>query len=152
MRANIRLNYPLAIAQLAVREGVSADDAWKAYLAVRLHAPRDVFDELYGQAAAAAANVARSMDLPVDHYPTGDEITSWTTRTSTGFGQRVQVLQQGPDGEIFSTPYLLRTDEPVSIREAINAATTSYQLNADRYGVQVIGGIYTGTFAMEPQQ
>lgn len=145
-----RIPYPLNVAQLAVSEGISADEAWSTYKAVRLHASRDVFDQLYGEAATAKANVQRSMNLPLDQLPDQEAITPWTTRASSGFGQRVQVLQRGPDGEVFSSPYLLRTDQLVTPAEAIQAAIVSFTANADKYQVTVLGGYYTGTFDLQP--
>lgn len=150
MAKTTRIPYPLNVAQLAVSEGISADEAWRTYKAVRLHADRQVFDQLYGEAATAKANVTRAMGQPIDRLPNEEEITTWTTRASSGFGQRVQVLQRGPDGLTFSSPYLLRTDQLVTPAEAIRAAVTSFSSNAEKYQVTVLGGYYTGTFSLEP--
>lgn len=150
MAKRTRIPYPLNIAQLAVREGISADDAWKTYRAVRLNASRDVFDQLYGEAATAKARVKDRMNEPLDSIPEILPQDTWSTRASSGFAQRVQVLQRGPDGEVFSSPYLLRTDQLVTWAEAIQAAVVSYTNNADKYQVTVLGGYATGAFNLVP--
>lgn len=150
MAKTTRIPYPLNVAQIAVDQGISADDAWRTYKAVRLSASRDVFDQLYGEAATAKASVQAAMSQPIDRLPNADEIQTWTSRGAQGFAQRVQVLQRGPDGEVFSSPYLLRTDSLVTPAEAIQAAIVSYSNNAEKYQVSVLGGYYTGTFNLIP--
>lgn len=139
--------YPANIAQLAVREGVSADDAWRTYTALRLHTSREVFDTLYGEAQLARASVAAAMRQPLDVLPAGPEVQETTLYLSAGYLQRAQILQRDrATGQLFTTPYTIATNTLLTPRQVIAAGIDAFTSFADKYEADVVGGYFTGSF------
>ena len=144
--------YPLAAAQLAVREGIPADVAHQVITALGADISQAAFTQLYHQAALAGDMIGAESEAPLDAIPGPEFIQQRTTVTSTGFLQQVVVTAtDNQTGATIEIPYSVRSNQLLSRGEVIEAAIVSQNLRAPDYKFSVQGAMYTGTYSLNPQ-
>lgn len=143
--------YPAAAAQLAVREGVELDTAYSAMAALGMTASREDFARHYTQAQIAAGMVDATSELPLDSLPDVSAIQTRSTVTSTGYLYQFNVNAVDTEsGEEFQIPYSIKTSQPITPAEGIEAAIVSQTIRGAEYNHQVTGAQLTGIFQLIP--
>jgi hypothetical protein len=143
--------YPLAAAQLAVREGIPADVAHQVITALGADISQAAFTQLYHQASLAGDMIGAESEAPLDAIPGQEFIQQRTTVTSTGFLQQVVVTAtDNATGATIEIPYSVRSNQLLSRGEVIEAAIVSQNLRAPDYKFSVQGAMYTGTYELQP--
>ena len=144
--------YPFAAAQLAVREGISADVAHNVISALGADVSRQQFGQLYTQAQQAMALVGPESEAPLDSVPGPEFLQQRSTVTSAGFLQQVMITAtDNATGATIQIPYSVRSNELLTRGEVIQAGIVSQNLRAPDYKFTVQGAMYTGTYELVPE-
>ena len=144
--------YPLAAAQLAVREGIPAAVAHQVITALGADVTESTFANLYAQAIQARDMIGAEAEAPLDSIPGPEYIQPRSTVTSTGFLQQVLVTAtDNQTGATIEIPYSVRSNQLLARDEVIQAAIVSQNLRAPDYKFTVQGAMYTGTYQLNPE-
>lgn len=144
--------YPLAAAQLAVREGIPADVAHQVISALGADVTRQAFGQLYNQAELARSMVGPEAEAPIESVPGPEYIQQRSTVSSTGYLQQVIIhATDNQTGASIEIPYSVRTNQLLSRDEVIQAGIVSQNLRAPDYKFTVQGAMYTGTYQLIPE-
>lgn len=137
----------------AAREGLSANQAYQRFRELGLGLRRATFLKVYGEAKAALANRVEEVTKPIEGKPRAADILHMTTKTATGYMQYVDIyVRDRTTGEVFATPYGIRSDELGTRADVIASALDKYGSHAPFYDQQVLGATYTATYLLAPDQ
>ena len=144
--------YPATWALQGVQEGLSASAALRDFRAAGGHVADSTWYKVYGEVAAQISLREGIYDEPQNLRPVASEIQQWTTVRATGYVQQVEVLvRDRGTGEIISVPYSSMGKTLRSRRAVIAEALDVYSdENAEKYNQQILGAVYTGTYAASP--
>lgn len=143
--------YPLWAAVRTIREGISGTAGLAAYRDAGGQVRTSTWFRLLGEAQAAIGGRADELARPQHRRPLADETHRWTTRTTRGMLQQVEVfVRDRATGIIGVVPYSHRSQAGVSRQAAIAAALEFMANNADAYNQQVLGAIHVASYLMEP--
>ena len=108
---------------------------------------------LVGEMQAMLSEREGIYNEPVNLRPVASEIQAWETKKAKGYIQQVEVLvRERATGQIISVPFSVSGRALVSRRNAIQQALDVYSdENAEKYGQQILGAIYTGTYEARPE-
>jgi hypothetical protein len=148
-----------AAAQLAMREGVNASQALKAFRAAGGSVRTQTWYRLYGQAQLEGALTSREAGAPLNRVPTASEVQPASVPRARGFMQRVTVYGRTEEGHIITRDVSLRSGKLVSRGNAINKALALVQAGMDdperrdRYPmVALLMGTYSATYEFNPEE
>lgn len=147
---------PVSAAQFAldaILQGYSARAGLSAFREAGGHVASQTWFKLTGELQASLADREGIYNEPTHLRPVASEIRTWTTAKARGYIQQVEVLVRDKgSGEIISVPFSVHGRTLVSRRVAMNQALDVYSDdNAERYGQQILGAIYTGTYEARPE-
>ena len=146
-------NYPMAAAQAAIREGVSADLAYDVLSALGSTVSRADFGTLYGQAEVARAMVGPTGELERDQLPGAEFIQPRRTVTATGYMYQLWVSAIDREtGAVVDIPYGIKLPYLITPGEAIDSAIVSQTLRAGDYNLDVLDAQLTGVYSLEPME
>ena len=141
----------LSLLHRAVSQGVNATEALNLYRAAGGEIRTATWYRLYGEIAAVRESIAQELQRPLHRAPTGEEMSTWTTRRRQGIAQQVNVyMREQQSGIIIAKPYTAIVREPRSRQSVIEEALTNYGENQKQYGLQPLGALYVGTYQLEP--
>lgn len=145
--------YPVPFIAQAIREGRSATGALEAYRAAGGSTRTQTWYRAWGQVQATLGDYADELDRRQDRRPVAGEIRAMTTKRASGYLQQAQVFMRDREtGEIVSKHFSLRGSGVISRQSLIDTAIDTYGNFADQYQMQVVGGIYTGTYELQPEE
>ena len=135
----------------ALNEGKSATAGLAAYRAAGGEVRTQTWYRLHGEVQSALAGRISEASAPLNRRPTGDEVTTWTTRNAAGYLQQIEVLvRDRQTGEVMAKPYSVTGDTMRSRGAAISEALDAYMGNADQYEEQVLGAVHVGAYELVP--
>jgi hypothetical protein len=135
----------------ALRDGKSATAGLAAYRAAGGEVRTQTWYRLHGEVQSALAGKISEASAPLGRRPTGDELTTWTTRNAAGYLQQVEVLvRDRATGEVMAKPFSVTGPDLVSRGAAISEALDAYMGNADIYEEQVLGAVHVGAYELTP--
>lgn len=144
--------YPVPFIATAVREGLSATGALKAYRAAGGSVRTQTWYRAYGQVSHAIADYGAELERAQHRIPTAGEIRKWSTVTASGFAQQAQVFMRDREtNEVVARNFTLRGAGMISRQGVIEQAMNTFSDFSDQYGMQIVGGIYTGSYELEPE-
>jgi len=138
----------------AIQQGWSATAGLDRFRAEGGHIANATWYRLTGELQRTISDRQDIYSQNVNLRPTASEIRTWTTSKARGYIQQVEVLvRDKATGEIISVPYSGLGRSLRSRRAVINEALSVYSdENAERYGQQVLGAVYTGTYEAVPAE
>lgn len=145
-------DYPVWAAHVGQRQGLTPTRALREYRANGGRISTQTWYRLWSQVAVQLRLVGVEAQRPHEAVPTGTEIQRRSTKFARGYQQNINVLMRDiGSGVIVSKPYSLRAEGLLSRGGAISAAIEHYSSYAADYELVPLGGVYTGTFALEPE-
>lgn len=134
-------------------EGLSANEGLRQYREAGGHVARSTWLQARGEVEAGLAAREGIYNEPLHLIPVAGEIQSWSTTGARGYAQQVEVLvRDRATNTVISVPYTSMGSELRSRQAIINEALEVYSDdNAKKYNQQILGAIYTGTYAAIPQ-
>jgi hypothetical protein len=110
---------------------------------------RGTWLKLYAEARTSLAGQSAEMSAPLNRRPLDTEVFTFTAPVARGYLQQVDVyVRDRETGDVLVRPYSLRSDELLIRGDAVDTAIDAFSQNADRYGEQVLGAAYTGTYVL----
>lgn len=145
--------YPVPFIAEAIREGKTATGALAEYRAAGGATRTQTWFRAWGQVNATIGDYADELSRPQNRRPVAGEIRQMTTKRATGYLQQAQVFMRDREtGEIVSKHFSLRGQGVVSRQSLVNIAMDTYSNFADQYQMQIVGGVYTGTYELSPEE
>lgn len=145
-------DHPFPFVSIAVREGLSATAALEQFREAGGRIRTQTWYAAYSQARLAAADFEAELGRPLNRRPVVGEIRPFQTVRQTGFIQQVTVFQRDrATGVIIEKDFSIRAPGVVSRRSAVQTAIDTLSDFADEYDMQVLGGLYTGTYELGPE-
>lgn len=144
-------DYPLAGVAGAVEAGMSARAGLNAFRESGGQVRDATWYRMFGEYQRHLSEAGEEPGRPLNRYPTGDEITQWSTVDAEGYLQRVEVLTRNRGtGEVEWKPWSRAGDSVLTRQGAISDALDSFASNADGYDEQILGAVYVGTHELIP--
>jgi hypothetical protein len=147
---------PLSAAAATVRNGLSARAGLRAYRTGGGKVTDSTWFKLVGEARRVLADRLDETSRPLGRRPTGDEITTVTTRSKSGFWQEVEVFwRDRATGAVGSSPFVLRSSGLVTRQSVIDFAVGEWSAgsagtpNPDDF--EVLGAAYVSTLELQPE-
>lgn len=140
----------------ALTNGLSANAAYRQYQSEAREAGftgsrRQDFLRLYSQTSRLRAQAVQAVDRPKNTVPSSDEIVRRDTVHARGYGQWVAVFQRTKGtSDFISTPYLIKTSEPITPEEAEQMALANLDTGVSGLDRTTLGVTYTGTEQFNP--
>lgn len=149
-------DFPLGAAVRTVREGLSARAGLRAFRDGGGRINDTTWFRMVGEARRTLGESIAETGRPLSRRPTGDEITTITSRKRSGFWQQVEVFfRDRQSGEVMSSPFVLRGQGLVTRRAAIRFAVDEWSAgsagSANPDDNEVLGAVYTGTLELSPE-
>lgn len=150
-----RSEFPLGAAASTVRGGLSARAGLSAYRAGGGRVMDSTWFRLVAEARRTLSESIAETGRPLNRRPTGDEITSVTSRSKSGFWQQVEVFwRDRTTGEVGSSPFVLRSPGLLTRQKVIGfaigewSAGSSGTPNPNEH--EVLGAAYVSTLELIP--
>lgn len=141
-----------------VETDLSATAALKQFRAAGGHMATGSWYRMWGEVENERALGGIEYGRPLHLKPTTDEILTMTTRRASGYMQRVQVFGRTVNGDVISKTIDVRGDSLIARKNAITKAEnivkgieSSSGRDTGSLPVQVLGGVYGGTFELIPE-
>lgn len=145
--------YPVPFIAQAVRSGMSASGALSAYREAGGAVRTQTWYRAWGQVQASVDDYTAELERPQSRRPIADELRQWQTKTATGYAQQAQVFMRDREtGEVVTRNFTLRGAGVVSRQSVIDTAISTFTDFSDQYGMQIVGGIYTGSYELVPEE
>lgn len=152
-------DYPKGLVQRALREGESAASTLRAFRAAGGRIRTQTWQRMYAQAQLEGLMTSREFGAQQNRVPTSEFIQKSTSRRAEGLMQRAVVFLRNADGLVISKDISIRTDRLRSRQDVVDKALAIMQgaltdpETSERYAVSaILGGAYTGTFDLEPEE
>jgi hypothetical protein len=142
---------PLWMAVTAIKSGLSARAGLAAARAAGVQVRDSTWFRLVREARESLGGQMAEASRPLDRRPLSSETFTFSTKTQTGYLQHVQVFARVREtGEIVSRPASVVSDELLRRDDVVETVLANFIDAADRYGEQILGAAYTGTYVMVP--
>lgn len=147
----------LPFARSGVTQGLSANAAYRNYIGQARENDltgirRQDFLRLYGETRALRSTARTAIGLPKDQLPDVKDIVNRGTVNARGYGQWVMVHQRtSGTSDFFSTPFLIKSGQPLTPEEAEQRALGYLDQQPDAYNRVTIGVGYVGTEHFQPK-
>lgn len=141
-----------------VSQGLSANQSYRQYQSLARSQDlegmrRQDYLRLYSETVAIRGQAATAMGRPKNTVPAADEIISRSTVNARGYGQWVAIYQRtSGTGDFYHTPFLIKTNEPITPEEAEARALAYLDQQPDEYNRVTLGVGYMGTERFNPMQ
>ena len=140
-----------------VRDGLSARAGLAAARAAGARTGDAKWFRLVAEARRTLSESLLETGRPLARRPTGNEITTVTSRKHSGYWQQVEVFwRDRVSGEVGSSPFVHRSDGLVTRQAAVNfalgewAAGGAGSVNQDDY--EVLGASYVSTLELRIEE
>lgn len=145
--------YPFGFAMQAIRNGMSARAGLAAYRQAGGSIRDATWFKMVGEGRAQVARRGAEVSAPLNRRPLATEITTWTTRTRSGYAQQVEVIVRDKDtGLIMSVPHTTTGQRLLTRQDAIDTALANFGGGNDEiYRQEILGATYVGTMLMQPE-
>jgi hypothetical protein len=148
-------DYPLAGALKAVQAGLSARAGLRQFRAGGGRTTDSTWFRVVAEVRRSLSDRINEANRPLNRRPGGQEITTMTTRTKTGFWQQVEIFTRDKaTGEVVSTPFVVRGQGLLTRQAAMRVALDEWEagaagsVNPDES--EVLGAAYTSTLELQP--
>lgn len=142
---------PVWMAISAAKAGLSARAGLRAARDSGVSIRDSTWFRLFSNAKTAIAGASEEMSRPLDRRPVSSEIFTFDTKVGSGYLQHVNVyVRVRETGDVEVRPYSVTSDDLLRRGDVIDTAISAFSDAADRYGEQVLGAAYTGTYIMIP--
>ena len=145
---------PASAALASVLEGMSATQGLRWFRSIGGHVATQTW---YAARAHIEATISAREGIYNEEQrlrPTASEIIKWSTPSARGYVQKVEVLvRERATNAVISAPYSsmgkrLRSRQAI-VREALSIYSGD---QAEKYGQQILGAVYTGTYQAVPME
>ena len=114
---------------------------------------RQDYLRLYSQTRSSREQTQVAIQLPKDVIPSADNIIRRDTERARGFGQWVAIYQRTRgQADFMSTPFLVKTNQPITPAEAEQRALAFLETAPDEYDRITLGVGYMGSEQFFPRQ
>lgn len=145
----------VTVAVRAVKSGMSARAGLVAARAAGVAVRDATWFRIVGEVQRSLANQIDEASAPLNRRPLGQQISTLSTKTATGYVQYVDVfVRDRASGAVAVRPYAVRTTRLQTRQSVINTALNAFQSFTSgpepSYPEQVLGAAYTATYSMAP--
>lgn len=150
-----RPDYPLGAAISTVKAGTSARAGLASFRAGGGRTTDATWYRMVAEARRSLGDRLAEAGRPLNRRPTGDEITTMSTRTKTGYWQEVSVFSRDRvTGEVKSSPFIVRGSGLVTRQAALRAALDEWEAggagSTNPDDEVVLGAAYVSTLELVP--